>query len=128
ELTAQTRMTQHEFLTPDRKVQRTIFGEGSNEVRVVINTSQNPYSYVSTGGSGILLPPYGFAVTSPTFIAFYAAIWAGVKFDPPALFTLRSLDNEPLERSKKIRVYHGFGSDQIWLGKTIRTVQTEAIF
>ena len=37
ELTARMRMTQHQFLTPDRKVQQSTFGEGADAVVVVVN-------------------------------------------------------------------------------------------
>ena len=32
ELTARMRMTQHQFLTPDRKVQQSTFGEGAERL------------------------------------------------------------------------------------------------
>jgi len=121
-------MTQHAFLTPDRKVQRTVFGEGPNTVRVVVNAGKGPFTCVNAEGSEVILPQYGFMVESPTFIAFHASSWGGLRYSPSALFTVKSLDDQPLSRSGKIRVYHGFGSDQVHLGNTNRTVSRESVF
>jgi hypothetical protein len=128
ELTAQQPMAQHEFLTPDRKVERTTFGDGATAVRVVVNAGQNPVRCTANDGSEVLLPQYGFLVEAPTFAAFCATSWGGVRYDAPALFTLRSLDDQPLSKSQKIRVYHALGSDQIHLGTSTRTVRTEEVF
>jgi hypothetical protein len=120
-------MTRHAFLTPDRKVQRTVFGEGTNAAHIVVNTGKSPFTCTASDGSEVILPPYGFMVESPTFIAFYASSWGGLRYDVPALFTLRSLDNKTLLRSRKIRVYHAFGSEQIRLGNSNKTVRSEAV-
>ena len=32
------------------------------------------------------------------------------------LFTLRSEDGKPLERSRRVKVYHGFGDTEVRLG------------
>jgi hypothetical protein len=113
ELTAQTPPTRHEFLTPDRKVQRTVWGD----VEAIVNMSATPYEN---------LPPFGFVLQSPTFVAFHAASFNGLRYDDPPLFTLRSLDDRPLSRSRRIRVFHGFGDARVKLGDTIQTVQKEA--
>jgi len=42
------------------------------------------------------------------------------------LFTIRSLDAKPLNRSKQVQVFHGFGDHRIKIGKTIQTVPREA--
>jgi hypothetical protein len=44
------------------------------------------------------------------------------------LFTLRSLDRQPLSQSRRVRVYHAFGSDRISLGKTSQVVKKELVF
>jgi hypothetical protein len=72
-------------------------------------------------------PPYGFVAESRTFAAFHALSYGGLRYDAPAMFTLRSLDNRPLSRSSQVRVYHAFGSDQIRLGKKTLAVPREAI-
>lgn len=126
ELTARSQMSQHEFLTPDRKVQRTVFGQGATAVEVVVNMSTNAFEYPQKSGV-VVLPPYGFLVQSPTFVAFHALSWGGVRYDAPAMFTLRSLDKHPLNRSRKVRVFHAFGSDQVRVGKLTHSVPTEMV-
>ena len=116
ELTAQMRMTKHEFLTPNRKVERSVFGEGKGALTVVANRSDGEYVVKSRIGGEVLLPPYGFLVESPTFVAFHAASWAGKRYDAPVLFTLRSEDGKPLVRPRRVKVYHGFGDSTVGLG------------
>ena len=94
-------MTQHEFLSADRKVQRSVFGEGANAVQVVVNMSGAEYRFVSKAVGDVILPPNGFAIESPRFAAFCALRWDGVQYDRPTLFTLRSLDGKPLADSKQ---------------------------
>jgi hypothetical protein len=116
ELTAQARMTKHEFLRPDREVERTVFGNGSRAMTVVANRGDAEYVVKSRVGADVVLPPYGFLVESPTFVAFHALSWAGKRYDAPVLFTLRSGDGKPVDRSRQLRIYHGFGSQELRLG------------
>jgi hypothetical protein len=127
ELTAQMPMSHHRFLTPDRKVEETVFGEGPGGVQTVVNMGNNSYQRSSALGGEVLLPPYGFVVESPTFVAFCASRWAGLNYDTPSMFILRSLDNEPIARSHRVRVYHAFGSTQVKVGRAMQTVQTESV-
>jgi hypothetical protein len=127
ELTAQLPMTRHEFLTSDRKIQRTVFGEGKAAVQVVVNTSATNYICATSLGGDLLLPPGGFLADSRTFVAFYGGTSEESAAASPALFTLRSLDGKPISSSRQVRVYHGFGSDHLRIGKTIQTVPKETI-
>ena len=43
EMTARLPMTGHQFLTPDRKVQRTVFGDGTGAVQVIVNSGTEAY-------------------------------------------------------------------------------------
>jgi hypothetical protein len=43
------------------------------------------------------------------------------------LFTFRSLDGQPLERARKIRVYHGFGEADFTWGDRKYHVPKEAV-
>ena len=128
ELTAQMPMTQHQFLTPDRKVERTIFGQGADAVRVLVNGSSTNYVCGSKLGGRLVLPSFGFLVESPTFVAFHALNWNGVRYDAPVLFTLRSLDNQPLPRSHQVRVFHAFGDEHIRPRRFTKTVTREEVF
>ncbi len=127
ELTSQVPMTRHEFLTPDRKVQRTVFGEGNGAVEVVVNMGNGEQRHRSKLGGEVVLAPYGFLVEAPTFVAFHAQSWNGLRYEAPALFTLRSVDGQPLGRAGKVRVYHGFGEAKIKVGKTVENVGKEAV-
>lgn len=109
ELTAQMPMTDHSFLTKNRQVQRSVFGSGKDAVRVVVNGGTSPFTERSRFGGLLVLPPEGFLIEAPTFVAFYADNWNGIRFPAAACFTLRSLDGKPLDRSRAIRVFHAFG-------------------
>jgi hypothetical protein len=97
-------------------VERTFFGGGPNATTVVANRSEREYGVKSRLGGDVILPPYGFLVESPTFVAFHALSWAGKRYDAPVLFTLRSEDGRPLERSRQLKIYHGFGDTEVRLG------------
>ncbi|MDP6520737.1 MAG: DUF5696 domain-containing protein, partial [Planctomycetota bacterium] len=113
-----TPMTDHRYLTLDRSVERTRFGA----VNITVNRGATPYSI-----DGTTLPPFGFLVTSPTFIAFHATEFGGLAYPGGALFTLRSLDDQPLTTSKRLRVYHGFGPTEVRLPERVVTVEREAV-
>lgn len=118
EITARMRLTQHQFLSADRKVQRTVFGEGEGAVAVVINAGAKPYQHQSKLGGLVELPPYGFVIESATFVAWHAVTWNGVRYDSPVFFTLRSQDGQAINRSKSVRIYHGFGDDRLKLTRS----------
>ena len=61
EVIAGTEMLRHEFLTPDRAVQRTEFSDGT---KVVVNFGDKPCP-VELDGASYLLPRDGFAVRGP---------------------------------------------------------------
>jgi hypothetical protein len=125
ELTARMQMTKHEFLTSDRKVQRTTFGEGADQVIVTVNLGDSDYTCPASN-QRIQLPPLGFLVESATFVAFHARNWNGIAYDTALpLFTARSLDGRPISQSHKVRIFHGFGDDRIRLGKSPLAVQRE---
>jgi hypothetical protein len=128
ELTAQMQLTQHQFLTSDRKVQRTVFGEGAEQVEVIVNASARKFTQRCKTGRTVVLPPNGFLVESPTFVAFHALSWNGLAYTSAPLFTLRSLDGKPLSQSGQVRVYHAFGDKRLKLGKAVREIEKEAVF
>ena len=127
ELTAQLPLTRHQFLTPDRQVQRTVFGEGKQAVEVIANLGRATYAHQSRAGHAVQLPPFGFVIESARFVAFHASSWNGSTYAAPVLFTLRSLDGRPLDRSARVRVYHGFGDPRLQLGPSRVTVEKEAV-
>jgi hypothetical protein len=125
ELTARMQMTGHQFLTGDHMVQKTSFGQGADAVEVTVNAGKNNYVCTSRLGGKIVLPTFGFVVESSTFVAFHASNWNGLTYTNAPLFTLRSLDGRPLTRSRQVRIYHGFGDEQVRVGRTLHKVVRE---
>jgi hypothetical protein len=105
-LTAETPLTSHEFLTADRLLQRTRFGD------VTITVAYEKPADID----GHRVPAHGFVIESPRYVAFCATRYGGIDYAVPTLFTARSLDGRPIERSSQVRVYHGFGDLRIQLG------------
>ncbi len=119
-LTAEHPMTRHEFVTPDRSVERAVFGKGL--VTVVVNFGPKEYQ-----AGDVVLPANGFLIQSDTFRAFCATKYGGRTYDRPALFTMRSLDGKPLATSGKVRIYHAFGDPRVKLNGKEYTVEREAM-
>jgi hypothetical protein len=113
QLTARLPMEAHTFLTKDRQVVRSVFGRADEAVTATVNMGDEPYRLTSSLGGEVVLPPYGFLVESATFVAFHASTFGGLVYDDPPLVTLRSVDGRPLEASKKVRVWHGFGDPRV---------------
>jgi hypothetical protein len=127
ELTARVPMTGHRFLTDDRNVQRSVFGDGPDAVEAVVNHGSSPFSYHSRMGGDVVLPAKGFLVEAPQFVAFLAQGWNGMHYDEPVLFTLRSADGQPLSHSAKVRVFHGFGEPRLKLAAREIQVERESV-
>ena len=127
EQTAQQPMTGHAFLTPDRRVQRSVFGSGADATTVTVNGGTGVWTLESALGGDVELPPFGFLVASPRFVAFHARTWAGHRYVAPVLFTMRSLDGKPLAESGRVRVFHGFGEPDLVLGGHRFAVVREAV-
>ncbi|MBP8953322.1 MAG: hypothetical protein KBI47_13075, partial [Armatimonadetes bacterium] len=116
-ITAERGLDSHEFLSDDRKLQRSRFGD------VTITVTYDKPAEVD----GVRLPPYGFVVESPTFVAFCATKYNGIEYGSPVLFTARSLDGKPIAQSSQVRIYHGFGDSRIRLGGRTLEVQRESV-
>ncbi|MGC9034728.1 MAG: DUF5696 domain-containing protein [Verrucomicrobiia bacterium] len=128
EITARMPMTDHKFLSKDKKIQQSVFGSGANSVNVVVNYSTENFSIKSKfTKADVVLPPYGFVIESPAFIAFHALVWNGINYDKPTLFTMKSLDGRDISRSKKVRIFHGFGDDRIRINSKIYSVKREEV-
>ena len=104
-VTATLPMTDHRFLTPDRMVERTRFGD---DVEITVN-----YGAADYAAGDAVLPQFGFLVKSPSLIAFRARKYGRVDYEDPPLFVLRSLDGQPLAVSRQVAVYHGFGDRRL---------------
>ena len=98
-------------------------------IGIIINQNEQPVNVKADGAFDdvVVLGKYDFFVNSPTFMAIHAKTIGNRTEAAPFLFTFRSLDGKPLAESKKIRVFHGFGSSKIKIfGKDI-DVRSEAI-
>jgi len=117
-ITAETPLESHEFLTADRLVQRTRFGD------VTITVAYERPARIGDDA----VPAYGFLVQSPTFLAFCATRYGGLEYRSPTLFTARSLDGRPIAESGRVRIYHGFGDRRISLfGKQFEVAREEVV-
>lgn len=117
-ITAETPLSSHEFLTDDRLLQRTRFGE------VTITVAYGKPARIGDDA----VPAFGFIVQSPLFVAFCATRYNGVDYAKPALFTAGSLDGKPIAESAKVRIYHGFGDQRIRLfGREFEVAREETV-
>jgi hypothetical protein len=119
-LTALMEMTDHQFLTEDRLVERTRFG---TDVNIVVNFSSENFTWQET-----LIPPRGFAIDSPSLKAFCALRYAGLEYSEPTLFVLWARDGQNLEQSGDVRIYHGFGDPRVPFRGATLTVTTPETF
>jgi len=109
EITSTMEMTDHEFLTPERTVQRTTFGTGPDRVAAIVNTGSADFPTRSRFGRKAVLPPFGFLIESPVFVAAHVREWNGVTYENGVMFTLRSQDGKDLGASKEVRLFTAFG-------------------
>jgi hypothetical protein len=127
-VTAHDRLTKFEYLTEDRTVRRAVYGDGNETVTVTVNFGQAAAEVASETGGRTVLPPWGFVVESPCFVAFHACFWNGQDYGDGALFTLRPTDNKPLKDSAGIRVFHAFGPATLkWQGSTYEIKREEVV-
>lgn len=119
-LTAFMKMTDHQFLTENRLVERTRFGI---DVNIVVNFSDENFTWQDT-----LIPPRGFVIDSPSLKAFCALRYAGLTYTEPTLFVLWARDGGPLEQSNNVRIYHGFGDPRVMFrGKPLTVDKPETL-
>jgi hypothetical protein len=111
-LTALMPMTDHRFLTSNRKAESTHFGK---DVEITVN-----YDASDLVLKNAVLPQYGFLIESPTLVAFHARNYRTLKFTQPTMLVVRSLDNQGLQASRRIEIYAAFGDRPAkWDGKDV---------
>lgn len=121
ELTARALIDRYDFLDRQRLVRKTTFSNGAT---ALVNASPKDFTFHTANGAEVVLPPYGFLVDAGSFIAFYARKWNGLTYAAPALFTLTSLEDKPLDESEHVRIFHGFGDPRLaWNGKEYEVVR-----
>jgi hypothetical protein len=125
-LSAQLRMTDYQRLTPDGRVRRSVFGDG--QIEVVANLGERDFAYRCPRWGELILPPHGFLAAAPTFLAFHARTFQGLRYEDPPLFVLQSADEQPLERAARVRIYHGFGDPRLRWGGEVVEVKRELLY
>jgi hypothetical protein len=127
EATANQRLTNFAFLSPDRTLRRAIYGDGEEAVTVVVNFGAADAEVATRWGGTITLPCWGFVVEGQRFVSYCAKSWDGVQYRDPTLYTIQSLEGKPLETATQMRVFHGFGGTTFsWRGNT-RDVRREQV-
>ena len=109
----------HRALTPDGSVRETFYGP---DLRVLVNFGPTDFEE-----DDLVLPPGGFLVKYPFFLAFYAKRMHGMDYERPAFFTVRSLEGKMYLRAKRVRLYHGFGPNKVRLGGKTFEVDRESV-
>jgi hypothetical protein len=117
--TALLPMTDHHFLTPDRKVESTRFGD---DVEITVNYGERPFAT-----AGATLPEYGFLVEAPRLLALYGTRYKTARFSEPTLFVVHALDGNPLPSSGQVRIYRAFGDRRLPIGNRMIEVDHERV-
>jgi hypothetical protein len=94
---------------------------------VIVNASAKEFGHKSRFGGEVELPPFGFVVESPTFIAFHALSWNGLHYDAPVLFTVTALDGKSFGQTERVRVFHAFGDARLKWRDSIESVEKEVM-
>jgi hypothetical protein len=113
-------MTDHRFLTPDRIVEWTRFGD---DVEITVN-----YGAADGAAGDAVLPQFRFLVNSPSLFAFRVRKCSRVDYEDPMLFVLRSLDGQPLVASRQVAVHQGFGNRRLdFQGRVVEVRESEQV-
>jgi hypothetical protein len=127
-ITAHERLTRLEYLTEDRKLRKATYGHGERATKVIVNFGTTEAKVTSVLGGDVILPPWGFVIEGPGFVAFHARQWAGQDYGKGALFTLRAIDRENLKDTHQVRVFHAFGPATLqWKGDLYRVQREQVI-
>lgn len=111
-LTALLPMTDHRFLTANRKAESTRFGK---DVEITVNYGTNDLVLKNA-----VLPQYGFLIESPTLVAFHARSYGTMRFTQPTMLVVQSADGKKLTRSRRLRMYVAFGDTPAeWAGRPV---------
>ena len=98
-----------EFISKDRTLRRATYGQGKDATTVIVNFGTTDARVTSKLGGDVVLPPWGFVVEGPHFVAFHARSWNTEEYGKGALFTLQAMDDKNLSETRRIRVFHAFG-------------------
>ncbi len=119
------KLLRYEFLDEKDLVVSVNF-EG--DIEGVVNFGGSHYEYFSPSHGKTLLPPYGFMLSSPGFLAFYAYGINDYKKEKPLLVSVRTLDEKNFKSTKRLKVYHAFGPSEFKFMRKIIDVREEKIY
>ena len=108
-VTAHDVLTRMEFLSKDRTLRRATYGQGKDATKVIVNFGTTEARVTSKLGGDVVLPPWGFVIEGPHFVAFHARRWGREEYGKGALFTLQAMDGKNLQEARRVRVFHAFG-------------------
>ena len=111
----------HQMLTPDGRVRESYFGP---DLRIVVNFGPGNYEDKE---DAFVIPPQGFVVRHPFLYAFHALRANDVAYERPAFFVVRSLEGKMYLRAEQVKIFHGFGPEDIQLGGKTFHVEREAV-
>lgn len=127
-VTAHDVLTRMEFLNKDRTLRQATYGQGKDATKVIVNFGTTKARFTSKPGGDVVLPPWGFVVEGPRFVAFHARRWNGEEYGKGALFTLQAKDNKDLKNSHRVRVFHAFGPANLrWRGNRYKVQREQVI-
>jgi hypothetical protein len=101
-VTALSPMTAHRFLTDDRKVEQSEFGD----TKIIVNYGEKDFTV-----DGSTIPQYGFIVKGPSLIEFYTSSYHGREFEKPTMISFWARDGKPLAESKDVKGFKAFGEN-----------------
>ncbi len=125
ELVFGKKLLRYEFLDEKDLVVSVSF-EG--DIEGVVNFGGSHYEYFSISHGRVFLPPYGFLLSSPEFLSFYAYGINDYKKEKPLLVSVRTLDGENFKTTKRLKVYHAFGPSEFKFMRKIIDVREEKIY
>jgi hypothetical protein len=125
--TAHAVLAKLEFLTEDHKVRKATYGPGQDATTVIVNFGTTEAKVTSGPAGDVILPPWGFVIEGPRFVAFHASRWNGQDYGKGALFTLHAMDNKNLNEAHQVRIFHAFGSPTIRWKEDLYSVQREQV-
>ncbi len=127
-VTAHDVLTRMEFLNKDRTLRQATYGQGKDATKVIVNFGTTEARVTSKLGGDVVLPPWGFVVEGPRFVAFHARRWNGEEYGKGALFTLQAKDDKDLKNSHRVRIFHAFGPANLrWRGNRYKVQREQVI-
>jgi hypothetical protein len=126
-VTAHDVLRQLEFLDKDQTLRQAIYGQGKNATRIIVNFAATEARVKSKLGGDVILPRWGFIIEGPRFAAFHALRWNTEEDGNGALFTLQAKDDKDLKNSRRIRVFHAFGPENLRWKNNIYKIKREQV-